>query len=512
MKPPKVLVVSFDGGVWSNLLPLAKSGIMPNLAKLLEESKHGNLESTMPPLTPPAWSAFMTGCNPGKSGIFDFYQYQEGSYKPVLTSSENIQVATLWKILSDNGLRVGVIDVPMNYPPPVVNGFIISGWERPSNKKVFTYPPELGLKLIEKFGDYPICLRTFDKQGTKDIDFLNSLIDITTKVGDAALWLLETEPTDFFMVHFQATDIIQHSFWDQISTLDFNSEDLVTKKIWEFYKNLDKYLGLLKNKRDKNTNFFLLSDHGFGPVKRRMATNVWLMENGYLKLKQDIGTKLRTSVKSTAIKMVNKVDALARLKNRIKRKSEEELEQRIIVPRTMYDPINYTETRAFSSIGTVYGTIQLNLIGREPNGIVPEKESESLKDEIIQKLINVRDPISGESFIKVIHRKEEIFNGASLNKIPDLIIIPNPGFYLFIGTGEKELFCEAHYLSHGNHVKDGIVVACGSCTSKIDLSCAKITDILPTVMDIFNLKPINNIDGKSLFFSNVKKNLILNLN
>lgn len=180
---PKVLVVSFDGGVWTNLLPLANSGIMPNLKKLLETGAHSDLESTIPPVTPPAWTAFMTGCNPGKSGVFDFYEYQEGSYKPSLTTSKSIQPPTLWKILSDNGLRVGIVDVPINYPPPEVNGFIVSGWERPSNKKVFTYPPELGNKLIENLGDYPICLRTFDRQGTKDVDFLNSLIEITSKVA-----------------------------------------------------------------------------------------------------------------------------------------------------------------------------------------------------------------------------------------------------------------------------------------------------------------------------------------
>ena len=500
---PKVLVVSFDGGVWSNLLPLANSGIMPNLKNLIESGAHANLESTIPPVTPPAWTAFMTGCHPGKSGVFDFYEYQEGTYKPTLTTSKSIQVPTLWKVLSDSGVKVGIVDVPINYPPPEVNGFIVSGWERPSNKKVFTYPPELGNKLIDKLGDYPICLRTFDRQGTKDVDFLNSLIEITQKVGDAALWLLETEPTDFFMVHFQTTDIIQHSFWNQIATLDFNSTDPVLKKIWDFYKVLDKYLGQLIERVSSEGTFFLVSDHGFGSVKRRLAMNVWLMENGYLKLKQDIGTQIRTSVKSTAIKMVNKVDALARLKTRIKQKNEEGSEQRVIVPRAAYDPINYKETTAFSGIGTVYGTVQLNLIGRESEGAVTSQEAENLKTEIIQKLVNVKDPISGEPFIKAVYRKEEIFNGPALNKIPDLIVIPYLGFYLFSGTGEKELFHEAHSLSSGNHVSEGIVAIKGQETSKIDLSSAKIVDMVPTIMSIFNLKPLKHIDGKNLLLDRV---------
>jgi len=503
-KSPKVLIVSFDGGVWSNLKPIAESGIMPNLKKLLSYGTNSNLESTNPPVTPPAWTAFMTGCNPGKTGVFDFYEYQASSYKPLLTTSKSIQVDTLWKVLSDAKLRVGVVDVPINYPPPEVNGFVVSGWERPNNKKVFTYPPELGPKLIEKLGDYPICLTTFDRQGTKDTDYLNSLIEVTTKVGEAALFLLDTEETDFFMVHFQTTDIIQHCYWMQIATLEFESANPVMKKIWEFYSNLDKYLGKLMDKAGNDCTFFLVSDHGFGPVKRRMATSVWLKENGYLKLKEDIGTQFRTQVKSTAIKMVNKIDALAKLKNRIKAKAQEDKEQRIIVPRAAYDPIDYKETRAFSGIGTVYGTVQLNIIGREAEGTVHEKEADSLKNEIKQKLENVKDPLTGIPFIKAVYKKEEIYSGNALLKIPDLIVIPNEGFYLFSGVGEKELFCEASPISLGNHVKEGILATCGKHSSSLDFSNPQITDVFPTIMEIFGLNPLSYVDGKSLMLKVLK--------
>src|SRR3989338_691551 len=139
--------------------------------------------------------------------------------------------------------------------------------------------------------------------------------------------------------------------------------------------------------------------------------------------------------------MVNKIDALARLKNRIKVKREEDMDQRVIVPRAQYDPINYTETRAFAGIGTVYGTIQLNIIGREAEGIVPLSEAENLK---------------------------------------------------------KELFHDAHPLSAGNHVKEGILAISGQYNGKFDLHTPQIIDIFPTILDIFNLQSPEYIDGKSL--------------
>lgn len=502
---PKVFIVSFDGGTWTNLKPLAESGIMPNLKRLLDKGLHANLESTIPPVTPPAWTAFMTGCNPGKSGVFDFYEYHESSYKTTLTTNKSIQVDTLWKLLSDNDLRVGVIDVPINYPPPSVNGYVISGWERPSNKKVFTFPPDLGPKLLEKLGDYPICLTTFDRQGTKDVDFVNSLIQITSKVAEAGLWLLENEPVDFFMIHFQTTDIIQHSFWHEISTFDFESKNPILIKIWEFYKNLDEKLELLASKVSDNATFFLVSDHGFGPVKRRMALNFWLKQNGYLKLKQDIASQIRTNLQGAVIKVTSKVDAIARLKNRIKRKVQEESEQRVLVPRSTFDPIDYSETMAFSSIGTVCGGIQLNIIGREPNGIVHEKDKENLIQEIKEKLLNIKDPVSGKTFMKAVCLKEEIYNGQSLSKIPDLILIPNDNFYFFSGISEKELFQEASPLSPGNHLSNGIILISGVKTSTIDLKSPRIYDLLPTILDLFNLSVPAYVDGKSLLIKKKDK-------
>lgn len=504
-KPPRVLVVSFDGGTWSNLLPIARAGIMPNLKNLLREGIYSNLESTIPPVTPPAWTSFMTGCNPGKTGVFDFYEHKDSSYNLKLTSSRSIQVPTLWDILSKNKLKVGIVDVPLNYPPKEVNGFLISGWERPSSEKVFTYPANLSTRLIEKFGDYPLCLTTFDKRGTKDVSYLDSLIQVTTRVAEASLWLLDTEETDFFMVHFQATDIIQHGFWKDIMSFDFNSTQESLRKIWDFYSNLDKYLGLLNTKLREDGTLFLVSDHGFGPVKRRMATNVWLRENGYLNLKQDLNTQIHTKLKTSAVRMFNKVDALARLKNRLKKEFEKQKEQRVLVPRLEYDPINYAKTRAFSNLGTVFGTVHINMAGREKEGTVPMRDADLLKNEIIEKLTNVKDPTTGLPFIKKVCKKEEIYTGDAILKIPDLIIVPNDGHFLFSGILEKDLFHPADPISVGNHVKEGIILVKRKAHSNFDLLNPRIIDIAPTILSIFGLKVPDYMDGRSLLTAKLAK-------
>jgi predicted AlkP superfamily phosphohydrolase/phosphomutase len=70
----------------------------------------------------------MTRRNPGKHGIFGFTSYADQDEEQAqLISSLHVKDETLWQILSSHGKRVGVMNVPVTYPPKKVNGFLISG-------------------------------------------------------------------------------------------------------------------------------------------------------------------------------------------------------------------------------------------------------------------------------------------------------------------------------------------------------------------------------------------------
>ena len=75
---------------------------------------------------------------------------------------------------------------------------------------------------------------------------------------------------------------------------------------------------------------------------------------------------------------------------------------------------------------------------------------------------------------------------------------------MFSGVGEKELFCEASPISLGNHVKEGILATCGKHSSSLDFSNPQITDVFPTIMEIFGLNPLSYVDGKSLMLKVLK--------
>ena len=70
----KVFIFALDGVPLNLARKLAREGVMPNLARVLSKSSWGNLESTLPCITGPAWASFATGKNPGETGIFNFLQ------------------------------------------------------------------------------------------------------------------------------------------------------------------------------------------------------------------------------------------------------------------------------------------------------------------------------------------------------------------------------------------------------------------------------------------------------
>jgi predicted AlkP superfamily phosphohydrolase/phosphomutase len=125
VKEPKVLIISIDGGSWNVLKPLKKRGVIPHISKLMERGCHGILYSTNPPVTPPAWTSFMTGKNPGKHGIFDFRIYDHFTASDSFALFSKIQSETLWEILNAGGKKVGVINLPLTYPPPPIASFVV---------------------------------------------------------------------------------------------------------------------------------------------------------------------------------------------------------------------------------------------------------------------------------------------------------------------------------------------------------------------------------------------------
>src|SRR5436190_17110566 len=117
MATPQVLIIGLDGATWRLLEPWARAGRLPHLAALMRRGTWGTLRSTVPALTLPAWSSFMTGKNPGAHGVYGFRRLAFDRYDGRgLANARDLRATTIFEVAAAAGRRVGVINVPPSYP------------------------------------------------------------------------------------------------------------------------------------------------------------------------------------------------------------------------------------------------------------------------------------------------------------------------------------------------------------------------------------------------------------
>lgn len=144
---PQVVVVGLDGLDPNRVRRLIEQGRLPHLKKLANDGTFCDLRTTLPPISPVAWSSFQTGVNPGKHNIFDFLNRDMRTYLPELSSVRvtapsqsprwrrwlsRSQVKLLrksqpfWKLLGNCGIFSTVLRVPISFPPERFFGLSLS--------------------------------------------------------------------------------------------------------------------------------------------------------------------------------------------------------------------------------------------------------------------------------------------------------------------------------------------------------------------------------------------------
>jgi len=101
----RVFVLGLDSATWDLIIPWIEDGLMPNFSRLTRKGVWGLLESTLHPLSPPAWTSFITGKNPGKHGIYDFVVHKPDSYELLYTNGGMRRGDPFWKLLSEHGKK-----------------------------------------------------------------------------------------------------------------------------------------------------------------------------------------------------------------------------------------------------------------------------------------------------------------------------------------------------------------------------------------------------------------------
>lgn len=168
---PQVVVVGLDGLDPGRVRRMFDEGRLPRLKRLAQEGTFQDLQTTLPPISPVAWSSFQTGVNPGKHNIFDFLNRDLRTYLPQLSSVQTSapgdgpwwrrlgqfrprvrmlrKSQPFWRLLGEYGVFSTILRVPISYPPEPFFGLSLSAMCTPDLRgtqgtfTVFTSDPNV---------------------------------------------------------------------------------------------------------------------------------------------------------------------------------------------------------------------------------------------------------------------------------------------------------------------------------------------------------------------------------
>lgn len=501
----RVVVIGLDGATFDLILPWVRKGYLPAFRRLMEEGAWGHLKSTLPPLTGPAWSSFITGKNPGKHGIFDFVTRNPKGYDWTLLNATYRKGRSFWSFLERQGKDVIVFNVPVTYPPEPLKGIMVSGFLTPPGARDFIHPPELAQAIEKEVGRFTPHYPGETYALGREEKFLHEIERMTTKTIQTMDFLMRNYPWDLFVGVIQSTDLVQHCLWkfeDRDHPL-FTEHPRVQGAFLKNYQAIDRYLESLLRELDNRTLLFIISDHGFGYIEKEFFVNNWLMEEGYLVLKKQTTTFLKKALFKMGIvpMRIHKLSAALGIDlSKPLAKNREKLFTGLNRWILSLADVDWGRSKAYA-MGNM-GFINVNLRGREPQGIVePGRDYEALLDNISERLLKLRDPQSGLPLVSRILRNQEICWGPKAPEGPDLFVVMKDYAYHLRGDFlfSSHRTVEDLWLISGAHREEGILLIWGQgVRSGYRLSGATIMDIGPTILGLMGGQIPNDMDGTCL--------------
>jgi tetratricopeptide (TPR) repeat protein len=289
----RVAMVGWDAADWKVIHPLIDRGLMPNLQSILEAGVMGNLATLDPPVSPLLWTSIATGHTADRHGIANFVEPDpiSGALRPVASTTRKTKA--LWNIVSQAGLRSGVVNWFASHPAEPIAGVVVSDVFRAAPAlpgapwplaPLAVHPAALEQTLAElrvapadlsgdDLGPFLPRLGEIDQDRDDRPARLAAILAENITTHAAATWIAEHQEWDLLAVYYDTIDHAGHLFMPyrapQLGGISDRDFELYRDVIDGVYCYQDMMLGRLMRLAGPETVFIVLSDHGFHSDHRR---------------------------------------------------------------------------------------------------------------------------------------------------------------------------------------------------------------------------------------------------
>ncbi len=472
----RVLVIGLDGATWKNLDPLIQTRKMSFLASLKKKGASGVLKSIIPPLTPPAWTSFQTGANPGTHGVFDFLNYRvDPLFSPPLFNSGDIKSTKIWQYLGRLGLESLVINMPLAYPLEAMNGILISSFLTPKGKD-FVYPNKY-TSLLKKVdykldslerkarGQLPKMLSSAERK-----HFVKQLLEVCKKRVVAFERLSSKGDFSFIFLLFKETDVAQHVLYG-------------TAEMDLFYVGLDKLLKRACRFFEKNysgdKSVIFISDHGFHQAaNQQFSPFAWLIQNGYLRQVDDVkagfwrlASRLHQVIRKTGFSLTDQKEikkARQSLVSQIEKEKEIQMIEKFGI-RVSFQGIYFLDQNRWPL---------------------------AKQRKIVQALADYQ--YQGKKVFQKVALGKNTYRGPFTSLGPNIVWLPTEDFVINVSPLSMKIVEPRPTHLLGDHAADrnGIFLASGNQFLKKEDCSLKLVDIFPLICVLLGQGVAEGLDGQ----------------
>jgi len=512
----RTFILGADGATWFVINRLLESGELPNFRRAMEMGAYGPLESIENMRSASAWTCMFSGYNPGRHGIYEFYEFLPESYSLKYIHGGYKKVPGFWSYLNHVGQSSGVINTPMTYPAETgvgSAGYMIAGLDGPGKASPRFSSPDGFMDRLEKAmgREYVIepgltgAIASGNPQEAVDL-----LHDELESKHRAMRVMLDEMPVDCLLFVFRSLDAAQHCFWKWMDPEHPKHAQCSADEIKQFggviddvYRKLDEALGDLLDRAGPNDSVMVISDHGFGrkcPVSSQL--NRWLEAHGYL-VYESGGD--RPNLVSKALKFVashtsrSTKEKLARMLPGVRNWAQS---------KALFSGVDWSKTRVYSD--AQFPRLRLNIKGREGQGIVDPADAPVLMNEVREALQGMRDSVSGEPIVRDILFRDDIYPGPHTGPAEDILVrwredIVINGVAMPEGyeMPEEELSVmpgEDPKVISGDHQIHGVFIGVGKAfEGRGEVADGmRLLDMTPTILHLQNVAVPESMDGRVL--------------